>query len=262
VTGLAAFWDQADGVGRAVALALLAMSVTAWVLMLWKGWLLRRAAADLERALAAFWDASTLDEGRARLLALDRQHLLAPLLDAAWPALQGSGAAAAGVSGVPAPAGSALAGSLGRSGPAAAQLTRRLRDGLHRGAAQLQWGQVMLASIGSTAPFVGLLGTVWGIYGALAGMAEAGGVRIERVAGPIGEALVMTAAGIAVAVPAVLAYNALGKRAADTEAVLEGFAHDLHALALPAGTAAGDDAAADTGAHAAEPPPGASRLIG
>ena len=103
---------------------------------------------------------------------------------------------------------------------------------LHSGLAHLQFGQVLLASIGSTAPFVGLFGTVWGIYHALVGIAASGSISIEKVSGPIGEALIMTAAGIAVAVPAVLAYNIYGKWVAACEAELEGFAHDLREMAL------------------------------
>ena len=92
--------------------------------------------------------------------------------------------------------------------------------------------QVLLASVGSTAPFVGLFGTVWGIYHALAGIASSGSLSIEKVSGPVGEALIMTAAGIAVAVPAVLAYNIYGKWIAGSEAELEGFAHDLRQMVL------------------------------
>ena len=91
---------------------------------------------------------------------------------------------------------------------------------------------MLLASVGSTAPFVGLFGTVWGIYHALVGIAASGSISIEKVSGPIGEALIMTAAGIAVAVPAVLAYNIFGKKVAACEAELEGFAHDLREMAL------------------------------
>jgi biopolymer transport protein ExbB len=79
---------------------------------------------------------------------------------------------------------------------------------------------------------VGLFGTVWAIYHALLGVAAAGSITIDKVSGPIGEALVMTAAGIAVAVPAVLAYNVFGKRVAACEAELEGFAHDLREMVL------------------------------
>ena len=211
--GLSTYWNASDGVGRAVALLLLAMSVAAWVLIFWKGWLLRRAQADIARAVPAFWDAATLEDGRARLQALDREELLVALLDAATAR----------------PA----AGTLEGAGQAGSQLTRRLRDALHRNLAHLQWGQVLLASVGSTAPFVGLFGTVWGIYHALAAIAAAGGITIDKVSGPIGEALIVTAAGIAVAVPAVLAYNVFGKWVAACEAELEGFAHDLREMMEP-----------------------------
>ena len=87
-----------------------------------------------------------------------------------------------------------------------------------------------LASIGATAPFIGLFGTVWGIYHALRSISAAGSITIDRVAGPVGEALVMTAAGLAVAIPAVLAYNVFGKLVAACEAELEGFAHDLREM--------------------------------
>jgi biopolymer transport protein ExbB len=125
-----------------------------------------------------------------------------------------------------------VAGTLEGTGQPSSQLTRRLRDALHRGLAHLQFGQVVLASVGSTAPFVGLFGTVWAIYHALVGVAAAGSITIDKVSGPIGEALLMTAAGIAVAVPAVLAYNVFGKRVAACEAELEGFAHDLREMVL------------------------------
>ncbi|MDE2613832.1 MAG: MotA/TolQ/ExbB proton channel family protein [Burkholderiales bacterium] len=208
--GLEQFWARSDGIGRAVALLLLAMSVAAWVLILWKGWLLRRARGDIARAVPAFWDAASLDDGGARLAAQDRERVLLPLLDAARARPGG--------------------GTLETEAELASQLTRRLRDALHRSLAHLHLGQVLLASVGSTAPFVGLFGTVWAIYHALVGISAAGTLTIEKVSGPIGEALVMTAAGIAVAVPAVLSYNVFGKWIAGCEAELEGFAHDLREL--------------------------------
>jgi biopolymer transport protein ExbB len=217
VVGLTHFWDGADGVARLVALLLLAMSVAAWVLIGWKTWLLRRVAGDIRRGTQAFWSAASLGEARERLLSIDRERLLQALVEAA--------------------AEPARSGTLDADGDRSAQLTRRLRDALHAGLAQLQFGQVVLASVGGTAPFVGLFGTVWGIYHALVGIAASGSLSIEKIAGPVGEALIMTAAGIAVAVPAVLAYNAFGQRIAAAEAELEGFAHDLRALAL--GAAAG-----------------------
>ena len=212
MTGLASFWQQGDAVTRGVAALLLVMSVCAWVLIFWKGWVLQRARRDIDRAVPAFWAADTLAAGRARLGALDREQVLLPLLDAA--STLGS------------------AGTLASRASAGSQLTRRLRDALHQGLAHLQFGQVLLASIGSTSPFIGLFGTVWGIYHALLSISAAGTITIDKVAGPVGEALIMTAAGLAVAIPAVLAYNLFGKWVAACEADLEGFAHDLREMTL------------------------------
>jgi biopolymer transport protein ExbB len=193
-----------------VALLLLAMSIGAWVVILWKGWVLRRAGRDIARGTAAFWEAATLEEAREKLRALDRERVLLPLLDAAI-ARPGSN-------------------TLQTQGHVDSQLTRRLRDALHRVLAHLQFGQVLLATVGSTAPFVGLLGTVWGIYHALTSIASAGQISIDKVAGPVGEALIMTAAGLAVAIPAVLGYNVFGRVIGRIEADLEGFARDLREL--------------------------------
>ena len=124
----------------------------------------------------------------------------------------------------------ASASTLEGRGHLQSQLTRRLRGALHAVLAQLQFGQVLLASIGSTAPFIGLFGTVWGIYHALISISAGGAITIEKVSGPVGEALVMTAAGLAVAIPAVLAYNIFGKMVGTCEAELEGFAHDLREM--------------------------------
>ncbi|MBE7420174.1 MAG: MotA/TolQ/ExbB proton channel family protein [Ideonella sp.] len=210
--GLEQFWQQTDAVGRAVAALLLAMSIGAWMVILWKAWVLRRARLDIARAVAAFWAAESVEHGAERLRALDREAVLLPLLGAATAR----------------PA----AGTLETAGVLESQLTRRLRDALHGALAHLQYGQVLLASVGSTAPFVGLLGTVWAIYHALVSISAAGSITIEKVAGPVGEALIMTAAGLAVAIPAVLAYNVYGKWVAACEAELEGFAHDLREMAL------------------------------
>ncbi|WP_444718989.1 MotA/TolQ/ExbB proton channel family protein [Paucibacter soli] len=204
------FWAQGDAVTRAVALLLLTMSVSAWMLILWKSWVLGRARRDLARAVPAFWAAADLEAGRVALQAMDREQLLLPMLDAAMAEPMGQ--------------------SLEAAGRRESQLTRRLRDALHQALRGLQWGQVLLASIGSTAPFVGLFGTVWGIYHALVSISAAGNISIEKVAGPVGEALIMTAAGLAVAIPAVLAYNWFGKLVGACEAELEGFAHDLREL--------------------------------
>ncbi|CAN5861008.1 MotA/TolQ/ExbB proton channel family protein [soil metagenome] len=210
MTGFEGFWAQGDFITRSVAVLLLLMSVSAWVVIFWKGWLLRRVRSDIERAVPAFWAAPTLTAGREQLAAFDRESALSPLLAAAMATPPG--------------------GTLESKGHVDSQLTRRLRDALHGVLAHLQFGQVLLASIGSTAPFIGLFGTVWGIYHALIGISAAGAMTVERVSGPVGEALVMTAAGLAVAIPAVLAYNIFGKMVGASEAELEGFAHDLREM--------------------------------
>jgi len=206
---------QGDWVSRIVALLLLAMSVGSWVVILWKTWLLRRATADVGQATAAFWQAESLEQAQHRLPVFDPQQLVQPLVGAVRMLDQ-----------VP-------QGTLAAAGDRSQQLTRVLRDALHAVLQRLQFGQTLLATVGSTAPFVGLLGTVWGIYHALSGIGEDGAAfRIEQVSGPVGEALVMTAAGLVVAIPAVLAYNVFGRLVARIEADLEGFARDLRELLL------------------------------
>ncbi len=108
-------------------------------------------------------------------------------------------------------------------------VTRSLRNCIDEFTASLQSGLAILASVGSTAPFIGLFGTVWGIYHALVAIGTSGQSTIDKVAGPIGEALIMTALGLAVAIPAVLGYNALVRGNKSILNALNSFAHDLHA---------------------------------
>lgn len=222
------WWRQGDVVTQVTALLLLAMSVASWVVIVWKVRLMQRARADIPRTTAAFWQSPGLDLALQRLPGFDRLHMVVPLVQAAQRVAARGGDA-----------------SLGSQGSRAQQLTRVLREALHGVLARLQFGQVLLATVGSTAPFVGLLGTVWGIYHALSAIAGAGQITIDRVAGPVGEALVMTAAGLAVAIPAVLAYNVFGRQIGQLEADLEGFALDLRDLlsdAEPAATVSADRA--------------------
>ena len=200
---------QGGAVSQIVAVLLLGMSVASWVVILWKAWLLQRATGDVARSTAAFWQSASVDEASSRVAAFDREQLVLPLI-AATNMKDGQ--------------------TLASAGDKSQQLTRVLRDALHAVLNKLQFGQVLLATVGSTAPFVGLLGTVWGIYHALIGMAGAGQVTIDKVSGPVGEALIMTAAGLAVAIPAVLAYNIFGRYIGRIEADLEGFARDLREL--------------------------------
>ena len=128
---------QGDAVTQTVALLLLAMSVGSWVVILWKSWLLRRVGADVARAIAAFWQSASVPQALERMKAFDREGLLVSLLLATR--LEGTG-------------------TLATAGDRSQQLTRVLRDALHLALAKLQYGQVLLATVGATAPFVGLLG--------------------------------------------------------------------------------------------------------
>ena len=203
------FLLHSDVVSRLLALLLLALSVGSWVVIVWKWRLLNRVGLDVRRSVAAFWQSPGFDDARQRVAQFDRDACVTPMIDATL---------------LP------VGGTLACAGDRQNQLTRVLRDALQQVVRRLQWGQLLLATAGSISPFVGLLGTVWGIFNALTGMAEAGQLTIDKVAGPVGEALIMTAAGLAVAIPAVLGYNLLGRRVALIEAELEGFAHDLRGL--------------------------------
>ena len=203
------FLLHSDLVSRVLALLLLILSVASWVVIAWKWRLLSRVAQDVPRSVASFWQAPGFEDARQCVAQFDRDACVLPMLDATL---------------LP------LGGTLASSGDRHHQLTRVLRDAMQAVLRRLQWGQVLLATAGSTAPFVGLLGTVWGIFNALTGMADGGQLSIDKVAGPVGEALIMTAAGLAVAIPAVLGYNLLGRRIGQIEAELEGFAHDLRGL--------------------------------
>ncbi len=211
-TGLAHYWSQTDAISHAVAIVLLLMSVVSWLYILSKSWSafrIRRSAGALE----AFWQAPTLPDAIALLGVADAEQVYAPL------AVQSAQAATL----------SLQEGSLNAASERGELITRTLRREINRVSSRLESGLTLLASVGATAPFVGLLGTVWGIYHALNAVAASGTVQIDRVAGPVGEALIMTAFGLTVAIPAVLAYNAFTRVNRVTLAELDAFAHDLHA---------------------------------
>lgn len=207
----ASYWERGDAISHGVAYLLLAMSLASWFFILWKGWAswrTRRAAP----AVQAFWDAPTVADGVALMAARDQEGIFAAVAQAA------SGQLARAKAG-------SIAAEMGRS----EQATRVLRDAIHASTTRLETGLTLLASIASTAPFVGLLGTVWGIYHALAAVSSSGTVQIDKVAGPVGEALIMTGVGLVVAIPAVLAYNGFNRINRITLSELDAFAHDLHA---------------------------------
>lgn len=231
--GLAHLWAQGDGLIRTIAVLLLLMSVLSWVLIIVKALDLRHHRAQARR-VETFWHASDFADGLERL---GREpdnpfRLLAVHARDAAAHLQGT---ADGAARAP-----QLHDSLDRS----EWVLRALRHAQDDIVARLQAGLWILASVGSTAPFVGLFGTVWGIYHALVGIGAAGSAGLDQVAGPIGEALIMTALGLAVAIPAVLGYNALVRGHKALVHQLNRFAHELHAYFV-------------TGARVAAPSPAA-----
>jgi biopolymer transport protein ExbB len=231
----ARYWAQGDAISHFVAYILLAMSLLCWYFILsklWSSWRVRRSA----RALTHFWQAPQMSDAIAMLKETDLEQVFLPMAQHAVEAAQLSGSSAGAGAGSSTESG---AGSIADSGKPAQRtmesgtdpserITRRLRQDLTQVTLRLESGLTLLASIGATAPFVGLLGTVWGIYHALTVVSSSGTMQIDKLAGPVGEALIMTALGLVVAIPSVLAYNAFGRINRLTLAELDGFAHDLH----------------------------------
>ena len=213
--GFAQLWAQSDFALRTVAIMLLIMSVTSWYLILVR--ILRQfRARNSTRAIDAFWDAPDLSSGL--------QHLSRIAPDS--PAEELAQQTAATAEHIRRHAHSeTLGGKLDKE----EFMIRAMRKSISASTARLESGLTMLASIGSTAPFIGLFGTVWGIYHALVSIAASGLATLDRVAGPVGEALIMTAFGLFTAIPAVLAYNAFTRVNRIELSELDAFAHDLHA---------------------------------
>ena len=212
--GITHFWAQADMVSHAIAILLAGLSLFSWMVIFDRLFRQLRLNRDLGVGFEAFWAAADLPAAISALGARDRSGLFAGMAEVATRVAEQhrqSNGIGAGVS-------------------QSEAITRALRNHITHSQASLESGLTFLASVGSTAPFIGLFGTVWGIYHALVGLSEATQVVLGKVAGPVGEALIMTAAGLFVAIPAVLAYNALTRGNRLTLAYLDGFAHDLHAF--------------------------------
>ena len=232
--GLAHLWAQSDNIIRAVALIQLVMSITSWYLILSRS-LRQLRARSHSGAVEAFWAAPDLDAG-LRVLA-ER----AP--ESPFEALAQQGAAAAQHV-----RRHTHSNTLGGKLDTDEVITRALRKSIALSTAALESGLTVLASIGSTAPFVGLFGTVWGIYHALVNISVSGMATLDKVAGPVGEALIMTACGLAVAIPAVLAYNTIARSNRLELSALDAFAHDLQAWFSTGARIAPLDSAAGAGA--------------
>jgi biopolymer transport protein ExbB len=212
----ASFLAQADSVSRTILVILVLMSVATWYLIATKAIQITLTRGRATRFLQAFWAAPSLQAVARRLAEHPSNEVFSRLTERALAAAnhhQRHGA-----------------DRLDLAGNASEFLMRAMRRVIDEETARLESGLTTLASIGSTAPFVGLFGTVWGVYHALTAIGMSGQGTLDKVAGPVGEALLMTAAGLAVAIPAVLAYNAIVRSNRMVLARLDSFAHDLFAF--------------------------------
>jgi biopolymer transport protein ExbB len=210
--GLANVWNQGDIVNKSVAALLLIMSLASWMVIIIKTLDLikyKRIAKNAED----LWQSEDFQSGLAKLEADPANPFRQLALAGREATLHHRNTKA----------------HLHDALDLGDWVTRTLRNGMDEFTGKLQSGLAILASVGSTAPFIGLFGTVWGIYHALLSIGAAGQATIDKVAGPIGESLIMTALGLAVAIPAVLGYNALVRGNKSVLQKLSRFAHDLHA---------------------------------
>jgi biopolymer transport protein ExbB len=211
--GLAHFLGQSDAVGKALLGVLLLMSVISWVLIATKGLTQFVRKRRSEAFLNFFWNATSLDEVQAEITTHGVRepfaHLTAHAMHAkAHHAKYG-------------------AAKLAEAGSEQEFLTRTIKKVLDEETMQLESGLTLLATIGATAPFVGLFGTVWGVYHALVAIGMSGAGTLDKVAGPVGEALIMTGLGLAVAIPAVMAYNWMARSNRLLTGRLDAFAFEL-----------------------------------
>ena len=208
--GLRVAWGQGDIVTRTTLILLALMSLLSWYVIVSKLFEQRRQATQAQSARTAFANADSLQKGA---MALGKESPFRFLVDSAMEALRKY---------------EALAGQV----EVGAWLSQDIVRNVSTLQMRMQSGLSILATVGSTAPFVGLFGTVWGIYNALITIGSTGQASIDKVAGPVGEALIMTALGLAVAVPAVLGYNWLVRRNRLALHSVKGFGSDLHTLFL------------------------------
>ena len=205
--GLAALWAGSDLVAKLVLLMMVVMSAASWYVIVVK-WLEQQRMLRQTRAAEAFWQAASIAQGAEQL------ERGSPLRFIAQAGVEASGK---------------HAGLLGRI-DLHTWITMSIQRAIERVQGRLQNGLALLATVGSTAPFVGLFGTVWGIYHALTAIGSSGQGTLDQVAGPVGEALIMTAIGLAVAIPAAVAYNAFARANRNTLARLNAFAYDVFAF--------------------------------
>jgi biopolymer transport protein ExbB len=212
--GITHFWSQGDWVTHSTAIVLAVLSLLSWAIIGNRFVAQLRLNRCIEQAFEAFWAAPSLDKALAVIKDKDSTGVFAGMAETAAHVVKMHDQQRE----------TTIGGGISSS----EVLTRALRNYMIHAQARFESGLTLLASVGSTAPFIGLFGTVWGIYHALVSLSGATQVVLDKVAGPVGEALIMTAAGLFVAIPAVLAYNALSRANRLVNTYLDGFAHDLH----------------------------------
>lgn len=207
--GLGALWDQGDFIARGTLLVLAIMSAATWYILVTKLLEQNRLLRQAKSANAGFWKSASVAEG---VKSLPVKSPFQAVASTGLNALEHH------------------EGSLVENIDLNTWITLSIQRVVEQIISRLQGGLAVLATVGSTAPFVGLFGTVWGIYHALIAIGIAGQASIDKVAGPVGEALIMTALGLATAVPAVLGYNWLVRRNKLAVEKIRGFASDLHSV--------------------------------
>jgi biopolymer transport protein ExbB len=228
--GLESLWMQGDLITKGVTVLLIIMSVASWYVIVTKALQLLNYRRASHSAGHDFWDTTNLAAG---VVTLGTNNPFYDIAQAGITAMRHH---------------TAHKGHLHDQLQLSDWVTLSLRQAIDDTSGKLQTGMAVLASVGSTAPFVGLLGTVWGIYHALISISTAGQASIDKVAGPVGEALIMTALGLAVAIPATFGYNALVRSNKSTIAKLNKFGFDLHALFITGARSHGTDITGDSGA--------------
>ena len=226
--GVAALWQGSDVVARSVLLILAVFSAGSWYVIVTKALEQWRLGAYAKAAATGFWDAGTVQAGVGKL------HEASPFRDIAEAGLDAT----------------RRHGGLHAKVDFNDWVDLTLHRATERVQRRLSVGLSFLATVGSTSPFVGLFGTVWGIYHALTAIGLAGQASIDKVAGPVGEALIMTALGLAVAVPAVLGYNFLLRRNSSALDEVRDFSSELHAVLLGSGPSSNPSAGAGSVAGA------------
>lgn len=215
-SGLSHFLAQTDAVGTSLFVILIVMSILSWSILAMKTWRLWKEQAKARAFLSRFWQAASLEDVH---VSLEHDKPACPFAELTWNAVRAQRHHARFND-----------ASLAVSGTQQDYLTRTIKKTLDEVEARQEGGLTALATIAATAPFVGLFGTVWGVYHALVAIGLSGSGSLDKVAGPVGEALIMTGVGLAVAIPAVVGYNAISRTNRRVGAKLDSFAFELFTL--------------------------------